>query len=176
MSVDIFFAELCKWLLVFTLLFGAVAKTKSFTNFNQALIDGLGLQQQLGLVLSVVVIFCEYLIGFMIVFSANNNIAFILTLALLIAFTIFLSWAIVNNKDISCNCFGEKDQPINKYDLLRNAVFISAAIFCLISQTEKQASLVIQIQAATLACLTFILLIHLKETFTLIMHKSLGNS
>ena len=60
---------------------------------------------------------------FIVVGGSLLTVGFLLSIVLLVVFSVALIIVLIRKVKISCNCFGRKEQPISTYDVVRNISF-----------------------------------------------------
>lgn len=108
-------------------LLAVVGKLRAAARFRANLTESMGMSAGAGAVLTPIVISAEAALAVMLLGDMQARaIAMPVALAMLVAFTAFVGYKYVTADSVRCSCFGEADRPLSAYDLLRNALLISA--------------------------------------------------
>lgn len=125
-------SSICLLLISITLVMSAWGKTINFNTFHQSLVEEFKAPTALILPAVILLIALEWLLAALLLIPSSLNIfAIQATTGLFIAFTLLIGWALFKGKLISCNCFGKSNQPISKYDLVRNILLVTASLMAL---------------------------------------------
>ncbi|MFT4925953.1 MAG: hypothetical protein ACI8WB_002048 [Phenylobacterium sp.] len=120
-------SEMCRLLVFMILLMAAWGKTSHFDTFRQNLVEGFKLPVVLSLPSAILLIAVEWLLAALLIIpSSLNLIAMQATLALFVLFTVVIATVLLQDKLVNCNCFGQSNRPISRYDLIRNLLTIAA--------------------------------------------------
>lgn len=121
-------AELARWLVLWALLFAAMAKTLGFAAFRQSIVDGFPmLSAQAGLWASLVIA-AEWGIGLAMLAGGGGLRLASLAAALLFAcFTTVIATALARGEALVCTCFGAGGRQVGAADLVRGVLFASSA-------------------------------------------------
>lgn len=137
MSAFVYLSEICRLLIFFVLLFAAWGKTNTFSQFRQNLVESFKIRENLSKYVALIIIGSEWLLAaYIIINSIHVNFAMLTALLIFILFTFVIAVALVQDKIISCNCFGRAEQKISVYDLLRNLILIVACSYYLVFQQD----------------------------------------
>ena len=171
------FAEICRLLIAIVLLFAAISKLFTFTQFKENLVESFHFPNNLSSIIAILVIAIESLLSILILANGSwTYLAMQMAFILLSAFSILIIWVLVKDKVISCNCFGSATTPISMLDLVRNMVFIAASYCYLIISPISEISFSYYPVLIALALILFQLSTHLADTLLLIQFKDRGNS
>ena len=82
----------------------------------------------------------ELIVGVLLIVGIADAGASLLTLGMMILFTVAVGVAVARNLDITCGCFAvEGDTPIGLWKILENLGFLLGAVFLfLLSQKQKR--------------------------------------
>jgi hypothetical protein len=164
MSLPIYLAEACRLFIFIVLCLAAISKSFTFSQFKQNLIDSFNVKSQFSTTAALLVILAEGGLALMIL--SNGPLAYISMLGALILFVVFAGVIVVSliqNKRISCNCFGQSNDTISYFDVSRNLIFIIACGFYLLYPNTHSITLSIQLLLGTMAVSCFIVATHLND-------------
>lgn len=122
---------LCQMVITITFAIAVIKKFQTFEKFKDDLATSFNLTKGISTMLALKIIVIETFIALTLFSFGQPKLQFIgllTTLALLIVFTLVLTYGVVMDKVISCNCFGESKGDTGSIDVLRNTVLIIATI------------------------------------------------
>lgn len=162
MSLLVYWLEVCRCLIMIILLFAATGKTLNFSLFRKNLVESFHVPQQWSVVVALCVIILEWLLMLLIV----NNGAFLyqsvfVVMCLFIGFTLIISYLLIKEQLVRCNCFGQSDDKISYYDVVQNLLIILACIFFLSYEGELQTGTELSWLAAINSLAIFVVITHL---------------
>ncbi len=132
MTAAIYLAEGCRIYVLVVLLTAAWSKMFGFSRFRSALAEAfpiLALRGNIGAtVVAAGIVIGEWSAALlMLLGGALSRLGLVFALCLLLSLTVVVVLSLVQGRAIRCNCFGESDRRISKYDLVRNLVFVAVA-------------------------------------------------
>jgi uncharacterized membrane protein YphA (DoxX/SURF4 family) len=121
--------EFCRWLLVYCLALGAFSKLMGFTEFSQNLADGFKISHKINRQISAAIIIIEAATATcLIILPGYSVLFFAVCLVLFTSFTAVLIWALHQERNIACHCFGHVDGNISTLDVWRNGLLMLACV------------------------------------------------
>ncbi len=164
MSSIVYISELSRFFIFFTLLMAALGKSNTFDQFKQNLVESFKVAQRWSGTFAVIIISVEWLLAILILLDGFlANIAMFVAMLLFIIFTLIIAVVLVQDKIISCNCFGQKDSKITAFDLLRNALLITAcAYYSFYQQNDQSLDITSYFLLAGLSLILFQITINLR--------------
>lgn len=160
-----YLGEICRFLMVIVLGAAAYTKASDLRGFTTALTDDFRVPARFAKSVALVVIASEVLApaGLLLGGSAGRAAAW-LALITFICFSAIILEAVINRRRVFCSCFGRSSQPVSSLDLVRNAIYIGAAVVYL-AQVHQGFSGSLLAQACLLmtAALAFVLSMGLHE-------------
>ena len=167
--------DICRWLLIYCFAVGAVAKTMAFREFCQSLTDGFKVPFSLHHIVAIAVITTELLIAAnLALLPFEIAIIFSLSLLLLAIFTVVLLWALRQEQQVSCHCFGQSESTISGLDIWRNGLLMAACLPGIFlpdiasATADLETALLPQFLTALLALPVFVMIVHFKQTLNLV--------
>ena len=132
MTAAIYLAEGCRIYVLVVLLTAAWSKMLGFSRFQSALAEAfpvLALRGSIGATVAAAgIVIGEWSAALlMLLGGALSRMGLAFALCLLLSLTIIVVLSLVQGRAIRCNCFGESDRRISKYDLVRNLLFVVIA-------------------------------------------------
>lgn len=133
MSLEAYLAEACRWFVILALLGAAAGKSIRFGRFRESLGAGFPMLGRIGAAtVAVAILGGEWLAGGLILAGgALSRIGLLLALVLFVSLTLVVVAVVVKGMSVRCNCFGVSQQRISGFDLVRNLLFITAAVVAL---------------------------------------------
>lgn len=149
----------CRVVLIVVFIHSAIGKILSMSKWRSTIEDfGLSSPRISGWI-SIAVVVVEMLsAGLLVVGRSVLLSGFILSAALLVAFTGILIHVIKSSTLISCNCFGQSDRPTTFWDVVRNLTLILLCVIGLVLVPRETSTLdsyvvvlitLVAVQAAT---------------------------
>ncbi len=86
-------------------------------------------------------------------------VAFAISAALLIAYTVTIGIARTHGSDVGCNCFGQSRYPVSWFDASRNVVFLAACALGLVAALRHSTPAVPSVRGLFLLIGTIVVLL-----------------
>lgn len=164
MNSTLYLVEICRLLTGFTLVAGACGKLFTFKQFQQDLSESLKVSSYLAKAITLLVMLTEGTLAALIIGNGSlRDMAMFGAVVLLSGFTLYILSALLQNKLIRCNCFGQSNESISYWDVARNLVFIVAGGFYLFNRQTYTMDNSHQLLLAAVALGLLLLATHLNE-------------
>ncbi len=145
MTAGIYFAEGCRLFVLVVMLAAAGSKTMDFVRFRSSLAEAfpiLAIKRGAGAAIAAAtIVIGEWsAASLMLLGGRPSRIGIMMALCLLLSLTVVVALSIFQGRSIRCNCFGESDRRVSKYDLMRNVLFIVIATIGLLGASSNELS------------------------------------
>lgn len=172
-----YISQACRLFVVIVLLSAATGKTLNFSRFRDGLVKSFPTAGGVIGVLAALIVIAEWLVGASLL-SPTMSIRSLGLLAALALFTLFatvITWSLIQDRAISCSCFGASTHRITPYDLLRNLVFIGAVVIAWkYAQTDAAIDAVSSLMLAGIALIAFLITTALQDIALLLRTRTDG--
>ena len=170
MSTGFFIAEILRYFIGFFMLAAALGKLRTFAQFRANLSTSFSMPARLANLLAPGVVSAEFAAAVMILGGAAKP-GMMAALAMLAAFTAFVSYKFVTESVVKCSCFGEAARSVSGFDLLRNLLTIAAAGAHLTLAGGAALPLGAALLAAGLATILLVAAIEFHDIATLLVQR-----
>lgn len=164
MSLSIYLIEICRLLTFFILLVAAYSKLYSFRQFRETLTESFNVKSQWSAALGFFIIVVEGVLAITIISNgALTYFAMLGAMLLFVVLTLVILVALIQDKLINCNCFGQSNEKITYFDVARNLIFILACGYYLLNDNNQKINLIIQLLLAGMAFSSFLIATNLNS-------------
>lgn len=165
----------CRAVLILVFSFSFISKIRNVTAFEQSIINFGILPQKLSRLAAIFFLSIEFSVAsLLLVGSSFLVLGFFIAVVALIIFCAAITFALVRNLQISCNCFGTSanEKSLSLYEIVRNLSFIACALCGLASVMGlTKESITLNLEGSILmgiVAITFVMIAtHFKETIQL---------
>lgn len=131
MMLNDFLIEISRYLLICVFTVSAWNKLYAPVRFSESLQAGFEIPKTPSITLTLLIFIAEVACTIQLV--SNIEFGSAIAATLLTIFTLAIGYTLLRGKVIYCQCFGTRAQAITPLDLIRNLIYIGAAIIILIS-------------------------------------------
>lgn len=168
MDITPYAVEFCRLFIFATLLFSSLGKGFTFGKFKDNLTESLRVPKQWTGVVTALIITVEGLLA--VAIFMNNDLTYLTmfgALILFVAFTLFISVTVIQDRLVRCNCFGQNEEYISYLDIIRNVVLLLACGYYLYSYQPVALTKPIQVLLFGLAFIAYLIITNLKNIATI---------
>lgn len=124
---SIYLAEACRLYVLLVLVVAAAGKAAAIRDFEETVADLFGVAGRWARIAAFAVVAAEALVALLLLAGGDPARAgMAAALALFVLFTAAILVALIQRRQIACNCFGGRGHPISAHDLVRNGALIAA--------------------------------------------------
>jgi hypothetical protein len=122
-----YIAEACRLYVLLVLAAAAAGKAMAMREFEETVADLFGVDARLARTAAFAIVAAEALVALALLAGGGwARAGMAAALALFVTFTAAILIALIQHRQISCNCFGGRGHPISGHDLVRNGALIAA--------------------------------------------------
>ncbi|HAA15622.1 MAG TPA: hypothetical protein DCE41_29500 [Cytophagales bacterium] len=164
MDVSPYLVEFCRLFIFTVLLFSSLGKGRTFAKFRDDLTESMQVSQGLAAAATATLIVVE---GVLAIFLLLNNrltfYAMVGAVMLFAGFTVWITYSVIQDRLVRCNCFGQNEEYVSYLDIIRNGVLLLASGFYLWGPQASSISLSVQFVFFGMALTAYMVITNLKN-------------
>lgn len=164
MDFSPYLSEFCRLFVFAVLLFSTLGKGRAFARFRDDLTESLGITVKQATAATLALIVVEGSLAVLLLL--NNELteyAMLGAAMLFLGFTVWISYTVIQDRLVRCNCFGQTEDYISYLDIIRNGILLLASGIYLFSPPAVPIPVTVQGLLFGMALSAYLVVTNLKN-------------